>query len=90
MSDLPLRVGLLLDVSDSMRRVMAQEKSAALAFLQPRGAARYRPCFRDGLWRTVQIWQDPTSKVGDLIGAVKQAKGPGDSTEFFDAVIPAV
>jgi VWFA-related protein len=38
---------------------------------------------------TVQIFQDPTSEVADLIGAVKQAKGPGDSTDFFDAVYSA-
>ncbi len=86
MSDLPLRVGLLLDVSDSMRRVMEREKSVALAFLnrvvRPGTDRAFVMAFGD----TVQIFQDPTSEVGDLIGAVKQAKGPGDSTDFFDAV----
>jgi Ca-activated chloride channel homolog len=86
MSDLPLRVGLLLDVSDSMKRAMAQEKSVALAFLRrvvrPGSDRGFVMAFGD----TVQIFQDPTSEVSDLIGAVKQAKGPGESTEFFDAV----
>jgi Ca-activated chloride channel homolog len=86
MSDLPLRVGLLLDVSDSMKRVMEREKSVALAFLQrvvrPGTDRGFVMAFGD----TVQIFQDPTSEVGDLMGAVKQAKAPGDSTEFFDAV----
>lgn len=86
MSDLPLRVGLLLDVSDSMRRVMEREKSVALGFLnrvvRPGTDRAFVMAFGD----TVQIFQDPTSEVGDLIGAVKQAKGPGDSTDFFDAV----
>ena len=86
MSDLPLRVGLLLDVSDSMKRAMEQEKSVALAFLKrvvrPGTDRAFVMAFGDG----VQIFQDPTSEVADLIGAVKQAKGPGDSTEFFDAV----
>ena len=86
MSDLPLRVGLLLDVSDSMKRAMEQEKSVALAFLnrvvRPGSDRAFVMAFGD----TVQIFQDPTSQVADLIGAVKQAKGPGESTEFFDAV----
>jgi Ca-activated chloride channel homolog len=86
MSDLPLRVGLLLDVSDSMKRAMEQEKLVALAFLRrvvrPGTDRGFVMAFGD----TVQIFQDPTSEVADLIGAVKQAKAPGDSTEFFDAV----
>jgi Ca-activated chloride channel homolog len=86
MSDLPLRVGLLLDVSDSMKRTVEQEKSVALAFLhrvvRPGADRAFVMAFGD----TVQIFQDPTSEVADLIGAVKQAKGPGESTQFFDAV----
>lgn len=85
-SDLPLRVGMLLDVSDSMKRAMEQEKSVALAFLQrvlrPGTDRGFVMAFGD----TVQIFQDPTSEVARLIGAVKQAKAPGESTEFFDAV----
>ena len=86
MSDLPLRVGLLLDVSDSMKRAMEWEKSVALAFLKrvvrPGSDRAFVMAFGD----TVQIFQDPTSEVADLVGAVKQAKGPGESTDFFDAV----
>jgi VWFA-related protein len=86
MSDLPLRVGLLLDVSDSMKRAMEREKSVALAFLKrvvrPDTDHGFVMAFGD----TVQIFQDPTDDVANLIGAVKQAKGPGDSTDFFDAV----
>jgi VWFA-related protein len=86
MSDLPLRVGLLLDVSDSMKRAMDQEKSVALAFLKrvvrPGADRAFVMAFGD----TVQMFQDPTDEVANLIGAVKQAKGPGDSTDFFDAV----
>jgi VWFA-related protein len=86
MSDLPLRVGLLLDVSDSMKRGMEREKSVALAFLErvlrPGSDRAFVMAFGD----SVQIFQDPTSEVADLIGAVKQAKGPGDSTDFFDAL----
>jgi len=86
MSDLPLRIGLLLDVSDSMKRAMEQEKSVALGFLnrvvRPGKDRGFVMAFGEG----IQIWQDPTSEVANLIGAVKDAKGPGDSTDFYDAV----
>src|SRR6185312_13176391 len=86
---LPLRVGVLLDVSDSMKRAMEQEKSVALAFLQRVVRPGTDRAFVMAFGDTVQIFQDPTSEVADLIGAVKQAKGPGDSTDFFDAVYSA-
>jgi len=86
MSDLPLRVGLLLDVSDSMKRAMEQEKSVALAFLKRVVRPSTDRAFVMAFGDTVQIFQDPTDEVANLIGAVKQAKGPGDSTDFFDAV----
>jgi Ca-activated chloride channel family protein len=86
MSDLPLRVGLLLDVSDSMKVAMEQEKSVALAFLHRVVRPGTDRAFVMAFGETIQIFQDPTSEVVDLIGAVKQAKGPGESTEFFDAV----
>ncbi len=86
MSDLPLRVGLLLDVSDSMKRAMQPEKSVALTFLnrvvRPGTDRAFVMAFGD----TVQIFQNPTSEVADLIGAVKHAQAPGESTDFFDAV----
>ena len=86
MSDLPLRIGLLLDVSDSMKRAMEQEKSVALAFLKRVVRPGTDRAFVMAFGDTVQIFQDPTSEVADLIGAVKHAQGPGESTEFFDAV----
>lgn len=86
MSDLPLRLGLLLDVSDSMKRAMDQEKSVALAFVRRVVRPGTDRAFVMAFGDTVQIFQDPTSEVADLIGAVKQAKGPGESTDFFDAV----
>ena len=85
-SDLPLRVGLLLDVSDSMKRAMEQEKSVALAFLKRVVRPETDRAFVMAFGDTVQVWQDPTDEVSSLIGAVNQAKGPGDETEFFDAV----
>lgn len=86
MSDLPLRIGLLLDVSDSMKRAMEQEKSVALAFLKRVVRPGTDRAFVMAFGDTVQVWQDPTSDVADLIGAVQRAKGPGESTDFFDAV----
>lgn len=89
MSDLPLRVGLLLDVSDSMKRAVQQEKSVALAFLNRVVRQGTDRAFVMAFGDTVQIFQNPTSEVADLIGAVKHAQGPGESTDFFDALYAA-
>ena len=90
MSDLPLRVGLLLDVSDSMKRALEQEKAGRAGVPQAGVATETDRGFVMAFGDTVQIFQDPTSEVADLIGAVKQAKAPGDSTRLFDAVYAGV
>ncbi len=86
LSNLPLRVGLLLDVSDSMKRTMEQEKSVALAFLKEVVRPGTDRAFVTAFGETVRIWQDPTGDIADLVGAVNRARQPGDDTEFFDAV----
>lgn len=85
-ADLPLRIGLLLDVSDSMKRAMEQEKSVALGFLNRVVRTGKDRAFVMAFGEGIQIWQDPTTEAASLIGAVKDAKGPGDSTDFYDAV----
>ena len=89
MSDLPLRIGLLLDVSDSMKRAMEQEKSVALAFLKRVVRPGTDRAFVMAFGDTVQIFQDPTSDVADLDRSGEAAKGPGESTDLFDAVYSA-
>jgi Ca-activated chloride channel family protein len=85
-SDLPLSIGLLLDVSDSMKPVQEQERSVALAFLKrvvrPGSDRAFVMAFGD----TIQVFQSPTGQVADLMGAVERAKGPGEATDFYDAI----
>jgi VWFA-related protein len=85
-SDLPLRIGLLLDVSDSMKRVMQQEKSVALGFLNKVVRPGMDRAFVMAFGDTVQVWQNPTSDLADLIGAVSTGSSGGDSTDLFDAI----
>ena len=58
----------------------------ALAFLNRVVRSGTDRAFVMAFGDTVRIYQNPTAEVADLIGAVKQAKGPGEATEFFDAV----
>lgn len=89
MRNLPLRLGLVLDVSESMKKVMEQEKSVALSFLhdvlRPETDRAFVMAFGDGN----QVLQDTTNQLGDLAGAVQRAKQPGNGTEFFDALYSA-
>lgn len=89
LSDLPLRLGLVLDVSDSMKRVIEQEKGAAMAFLhsvlRPQTDRAFVMAFGDG----IKIWQDNTGELSDLAGAVREAKQSGTGTDFYDALYAA-
>jgi VWFA-related protein len=87
--DLPLRLGLVLDVSESMKKVMEQEKAVALSFLhnvlRPDLDRAFVMSFGDGN----QVLQDNTNQLADLAGAVQRARQPGNGTEFFDAMYAA-
>lgn len=64
MSDLPLRIGLLLDVSDSMKHAMEQEKSVALAFLQRVVHPGTDRAFVMAFGESVQILAGPDQRGG--------------------------
>jgi VWFA-related protein len=87
--NLPLRLGLVLDVSDSMKSVAQQEKSVAMSFVRNVlrvGTDRaFVMAFGDGS----QVWQDSTNELSDLAGAVQRAQQPGNGTDLFDALYSA-
>ena len=89
MSDLPLRIGLLLDASDSMKRVVTQEKSVALAFLRQVLRPQTDRAFVMAFGSEIKVMQDPTGDPGNLMEAVNHAHGPGDATNFYDALYSA-
>ena len=85
-SDLPLSIGLLLDVSDSMKPVLEQARSVALTFLKRVVRPGTDRAFVIAFGDSIQIFQNSTGQVADLLGAVERAKGPGEATDFYDAI----
>jgi len=87
--DLPLRLGILLDLSDSVKRVLPEEKAAALGFLGRVLRPNTDRAFVMSFAGNVQLWQAPTSDREDLIEAVKRVQQPGWGTVLYDALYSA-
>ena len=87
--DLPLQLGLVLDTSDSVRRVLPQEKSAATAFLTRVLRPQSDSAFVVGFAGDIQTWQRPTGNRQELMDAIARLKEPGWGTRVFDALYAA-
>ena len=87
--NLPLRLGIVLDVSDSVKRVLPEEKAAALDFLDRVLRPRTDRAFVIGVGGNVQLWQDATSDRDRLTQAVNRVHQPGWGTVLFDALYSA-
>lgn len=87
--DLPLRLGIVLDVSDSVKRALTEEKAAALELfkrvLRPQTDRAFVMAFGGNL----QVWQDTTSDRARLMQAVDRVQPPGWGTLLFDALYSA-
>ncbi|MGO9517657.1 MAG: VWA domain-containing protein [Candidatus Korobacteraceae bacterium] len=84
--NLPLRLGILLDVSDSVKRVLPEEKAAALEFLGRVLRPETDRAFVMSFAGNVQLWQGITSDRDGLIQAVNRVHQPGWATVLFDAL----
>ena len=84
-SDLPLRVGLLLDLSSSVTGRFEYEKKAAITFLQKVLRPDVDEAFLVGFASNVNLLQDFTGDVGALSRAVRRMKLGGD-TRLYDAI----
>jgi VWFA-related protein len=87
--NVPLHLGLVLDTSDSVKRVLGQEKAAAIDFLgrvlRPQADLASVMAFGGD----VKIWQNSTADqqaLTDAIGLLQQA---GWGTRLFDALYSA-
>ncbi|MGZ4817535.1 MAG: VWA domain-containing protein [Terriglobales bacterium] len=84
-SDLPLRVGILVDLSNSITQRFAYEKSAAAMFLEKVLRPQLDEAFIVGFASSVVLDQDFTGDIGVLSKAIKQLRAGGD-TRLYDAI----
>jgi VWFA-related protein len=87
-TDLPLKMGLLVDVSGSVRTRFDFEQDAATGFLQHTIRAGFDKAFVMGFNAHQQIAQDFTDNVGELSRAVGTLHD-GGGTALYDAIYNA-
>jgi len=87
--NLPLQVGLLLDTSDSVKRVLPEEKAAATKFLNRVMRPGADSAFVMAFGGEVKMWQAPTTDRLQLFDAIARLKEPGWGTRFYDALYSA-
>lgn len=83
---LPLRVGLLIDVSESIKSRFKFEQDAASVFLKKILRPETDEAFVAGFNGELKLTQDTTADVEALTRAVRRLK-PGGETALFDAVV---
>ncbi len=87
--NLPLEIGLLLDTSDSVKRVLPDEKAAAAKFLDRVLRPETDLAFVMAFGGDVKLWQAPTSDRQQLFEAIERSLEPGWGTRFYDALYAA-
>jgi Ca-activated chloride channel homolog len=84
-TDLPLRVGLLVDASNSVRDRFKFEQESAIEFLNQTIRAKTDKAFVVGFDATPEVTQDFTENTELLSKGVRMLR-PGGGTAMFDAV----
>ncbi len=87
--NLPLRLGLVLDTSDSVKRVLPREKGAAVTFLRRILHPQNDTAFVMAFGGNVKLWQAPTANRQELFDAITRLQEPGWGTRLFDALYAA-
>jgi VWFA-related protein len=84
-TDLPLRVGLLVDASNSVRDRFKFEQEAAIEFLNQIIRPRSDKAFVVGFDTTAELTQDFTDNTERLSHGVRMLR-PGGGTAMYDAI----
>lgn len=84
-TNLPLRVGLLVDASNSIRDRFRFEQDAAIEFLNQIVRPKFDSAFVIGFDTTPEITQDFTDSAEKLARGVRMLR-PGGGTALYDAV----
>lgn len=84
-TDLPLRVGLLIDVSNSIRDRFRFEQEAAMHFISQIVRPKWDRGFILGFDTTAEITQDFTDNTEQLAAGIRVLR-PGGGTAMYDAL----
>jgi Ca-activated chloride channel family protein len=84
-TNLPLRVGLLIDASNSVRDRFKFEQESAIEFLNQTVRPRYDRAFVVGFDATPEVTQDFTDNTEALAHGVHELR-PGGGTALYDAL----
>ena len=84
-ANLPLRIGILLDTSNSIRSRFQFEQQAATEFLLQVLRPKQDAAFVTGFDVRLDLAQDYTNSIDKLSTAIEKLR-PGGGTAFFDAV----
>jgi Ca-activated chloride channel family protein len=84
-TNLPLRVGLLIDASNSVRDRFKFEQEAAIEFLNQIVRPRYDKAFVIGFDTTPEVTQDFTDSAEQLSHGVRMLRA-GGGTALYDAI----
>jgi VWFA-related protein len=84
-TNLPLRVGLLIDASNSVRDRFKFEQESAIEFLNQTVRPRYDRAFVVGFDATPEVTQDFTDNT-ELLGHGVRELRPGGGTALYDAL----
>jgi len=84
-TNLPLRVGLLVDASNSVRDRFKFEQDSAIEFLSQTVRPKYDQAFIVGFDATPEVTQDFTDNNEQLAKGVRMLR-PGGGTAMFDAI----
>jgi VWFA-related protein len=87
--DLPLEIGVLLDTSDSVRRILPEQKAAAARFLMRVMRPGTDSAFVIGFSGDMRVWRAPTGNLTEMASALESMRGPGWGTRLYDAVYAA-
>jgi Ca-activated chloride channel homolog len=87
-TDLPLRVGLLIDSSASVRGRFKFEQEAAIEFMNQTIRPKYDQAFVLGFDSSLEVTQELTSNSELLSKGIRSLR-PGNSTRLYDALFYA-
>ena len=87
-TDLPIELGLLMDVSGSVQGRFGFEKEAAIGFLQHIIRTGYDRAFVMGFNKEIHLTQDFTDQVPSLSSGIQRLNN-GGGTALYDAIYKA-